>query len=62
VPSVAKWNAVGDVDVTKASTYHCEVKVIRGQTYKLEFGWNPGSITYDLTIAVDGSGGGVAGF
>ena len=34
----------------------------RGQTYKLQFVWNPGAVPYDLTIAVDGAGGAVAGF
>ena len=34
----------------------------RGQTYKLQFVWNPGAVAYDLTIAVDGAGGAVAGF
>ena len=28
-PTVAEWSTVGEVDVTKASAYHCETKVVR---------------------------------
>jgi hypothetical protein len=43
----------------KASIVH---RLRRGQTYKLQFVWNPGSVAYDLQVAVDGAGGAVAGF
>src|SRR5262249_7190936 len=43
----------------KASIVH---RLRRGQTYKLQFVWNPGGVAYDLSIAVDGAGGAVAGF
>ena len=43
----------------KASIVH---RLRRGQTYALQFVWNPGAVAYNLTIAVDGAGGAVAGF
>jgi hypothetical protein len=43
----------------KASIVH---RLRRGTTYKLRFVWNPGAVSYDLTIAVDAAGGAVASF
>jgi hypothetical protein len=110
-PTLAEWDAVREVDVSRSSEFHCETKVVRewfrstcvsydkwklktpeckqangdscltwldpsgkgekasvvhrlrrGQNYQIKFVWDPGAVSYVLSINVDQACGAVASF